>query len=158
MTGFQPVFFSLKNKLSGNFALERKYLHTGRVKKMKKYNVGIIGCTGMVGQRFATLLEDHPWFQVTALAASARSAGKTYKSVVEKRWAMKKADSGRAGRYGRSRRHGRYRHRRLQGGLRFLRRRYEERGYPRAGGGLRQKGSALSFQTTAHTAARRMCR
>lgn len=57
---------------------------------MKKYNVGIIGCTGMVGQRFATLLEDHPWFQVTALAASARSAGKTYKSVVEKRWAMKK--------------------------------------------------------------------
>ena len=57
---------------------------------MKKYNVGIIGCTGMVGQRFATLLEAPPWFQVTALAASARSAGKTYKSVVEKRWAMKK--------------------------------------------------------------------
>ena len=56
---------------------------------MKKYNVGIIGFTGMVGQRFATLLENHPWFQVTALAASARSAGKTYKSVVEKRWAMK---------------------------------------------------------------------
>jgi len=56
---------------------------------MKKYKVGIIGCTGMVGQRFATLLENHPWFEVTALAASARSAGKTYKSVVEKRWAMK---------------------------------------------------------------------
>ena len=56
---------------------------------MKKYNVGIIGCTGMVGQRFATLLENHPWFNVTALAASSRSAGKTYKSVVEKRWAMK---------------------------------------------------------------------
>ena len=56
---------------------------------MKKYNVGIIGCTGMVGQRFATLLENHPWFHVTALAASSRSAGKTYKSVVEKRWAMK---------------------------------------------------------------------
>ena len=55
---------------------------------MKKYNVGIIGCTGMVGQRFATLLENHPWFNVTALAASSRSAGKTYKSVVEKRWAM----------------------------------------------------------------------
>ena len=34
---------------------------------MKKYNVGIIGCTGMVGQRFATLLENHPWFNVTAL-------------------------------------------------------------------------------------------
>ena len=43
----------------------------------------------MVGQRFATLLENHPWFNVTALAASSRSAGKTYKSVVEKRWAMK---------------------------------------------------------------------
>ena len=56
---------------------------------MKKYNVGIIGCTGMVGQRFSTLLENHPWFNVTALAASSRSAGKTYKSVVEKRWAMK---------------------------------------------------------------------
>lgn len=56
---------------------------------MKKYNVGIIGCTGMVGQRFATLLENHPWFNVTALAASSRSAGKTYKSVVGKRWAMK---------------------------------------------------------------------
>ena len=45
---------------------------------MKQYRVGIIGCTGMVGQRFATLLENHPWFTVTALAASARSAGKTY--------------------------------------------------------------------------------
>jgi len=55
---------------------------------MKKYNVGIIGATGMVGQRFATLLENHPWFNVTALAASSRSAGKTYKEVVEKRWAM----------------------------------------------------------------------
>ena len=43
----------------------------------------------MVGQRFATLLENHPWFTVTALAASPRSAGKTYKSVVGKRWAMK---------------------------------------------------------------------
>ncbi len=42
---------------------------------MKQYRVGIIGCTGMVGQRFATILENHPWFTVTALAASARSAG-----------------------------------------------------------------------------------
>lgn len=55
---------------------------------MKKYNVGIIGCTGMVGQRFATLLENHPWFSVAALGASPRSAGKKYKDVVEKRWAM----------------------------------------------------------------------
>ncbi len=57
---------------------------------MKKWNVGIIGATGMVGQRFATLLENHPWFTVTALAASSRSAGKAYKDVVAKRWAMKK--------------------------------------------------------------------
>ena len=42
---------------------------------MKQYKVGIIGATGMVGQRFATLLENHPWFTVTTVAASARSAG-----------------------------------------------------------------------------------
>ena len=53
------------------------------------YKVGIIGCTGMVGQRFATLLENHPWFTVTALAASPRSAGKTYKDAVGDRWVMK---------------------------------------------------------------------
>ena len=46
---------------------------------MKNYNVGIIGATGMVGQRFAVLLENHPWFNVKVLAASPRSAGKTYK-------------------------------------------------------------------------------
>jgi len=55
---------------------------------MKKYRVGIIGATGMVGQRFAILLENHPWFEVTALAASARSAGKTYEEAVGNRWAM----------------------------------------------------------------------
>ncbi len=55
---------------------------------MKKFNVGIIGCTGMVGQRFATLLANHPWFTVTALAASPRSAGKTYKEAIGNRWAM----------------------------------------------------------------------
>ncbi len=55
---------------------------------MKKYKVGIIGATGMVGQRFALLLENHPWFEVTALAASARSAGKTYVETVEGRWHM----------------------------------------------------------------------
>lgn len=55
---------------------------------MKQYRVGIIGCTGMVGQRFATILENHPWFKVTALAASARSAGKPYKEALESRWAM----------------------------------------------------------------------
>ncbi len=55
---------------------------------MKKYNVGIIGATGMVGQRFALLLHDHPWFNVTALAASANSAGKSYTDAVGSRWAM----------------------------------------------------------------------
>lgn len=55
---------------------------------MKQFRVGIIGATGMVGQRFATLLENHPWFHVTALAASARSAGKTYEEAVGNRWLM----------------------------------------------------------------------
>lgn len=55
---------------------------------MKKYNVGVVGATGMVGQRFVTLLENHPWFTVTALAASARSKGKTYEEVVTPRWKM----------------------------------------------------------------------
>ncbi len=54
----------------------------------EQYNVGIIGATGMVGQRFAVLLENHPWFKVTALAASPRSAGKTYKEAVGDRWYM----------------------------------------------------------------------
>lgn len=55
---------------------------------MKQWKVGIIGATGMVGQRFATLLDGHPWFQVVALAASPRSAGKTYEAAVGNRWAM----------------------------------------------------------------------
>ena len=54
---------------------------------MKK-RVGIIGATGMVGQRFLTLLESHPYFEVTALAASSRSAGKTYGEAVGSRWKM----------------------------------------------------------------------
>ena len=54
----------------------------------QQFNVGIIGATGMVGQRFATLLENHPWFNVTTLAASPRSAGKTYEEAVSKKWAM----------------------------------------------------------------------
>ncbi len=55
---------------------------------MKEYRVGIVGATGMVGQRFVTLLANHPWFHITALAASARSAGKTYEDAVGSRWAM----------------------------------------------------------------------
>lgn len=57
----------------------------------KKYRVGVIGATGMVGQRFLTLLENHPWFEVTALVASARSAGKTYEEAVGERWKLAKA-------------------------------------------------------------------
>ena len=54
----------------------------------KKYNVGVVGATGMVGQRFITLLADHPWFNITSLAASARSAGKKYEEAVGKKWCM----------------------------------------------------------------------
>ncbi len=56
--------------------------------KKEKYNVGIIGATGMVGQRFITLLADHPWYNVTVLAASPRSAGKSYKDAVGAKWCM----------------------------------------------------------------------
>ena len=55
---------------------------------MKEYKVGIIGGTGMVGQRFITLMEHHPWFRLTVIAASARSAGKPYGEAAEKRWVM----------------------------------------------------------------------
>ena len=55
---------------------------------MKQYNVGVIGATGMVGQRFLTLLENHPWFNVKLLAASPRSAGKTYSEALGGRWKM----------------------------------------------------------------------
>lgn len=55
---------------------------------MKQFRVGIIGATGMVGQRFVSLLENHPWFTPVLLAASANSAGKTYEQAVGSRWAM----------------------------------------------------------------------
>ena len=55
---------------------------------MKKYKVGVIGGTGMVGQRFVSLLENHPWFSLSVIAASGRSAGKTYEEAVGARWAM----------------------------------------------------------------------
>ena len=51
-----------------------------------KLKVGILGGTGMVGQRFISLLENHPWFEVTTIAASPRSAGKTYEEAVGGRW------------------------------------------------------------------------
>jgi aspartate-semialdehyde dehydrogenase len=55
----------------------------------QKLRVGILGGTGMVGQRFIALLENHPWFEVVAIAASPRSAGKTYEEAVDGRWKMK---------------------------------------------------------------------
>ena len=53
-----------------------------------KFKVAILGATGMVGQRFISLLENHPWFEVVTVAASARSAGKTYEESVGNRWKM----------------------------------------------------------------------
>lgn len=55
---------------------------------MEKLKVGILGATGMVGQRFISLLENHPWFEVSCVAASPRSAGKTYEEAVSGRWKM----------------------------------------------------------------------
>lgn len=59
--------------------------------EIKKLRAGIIGATGMVGQRFIVLLENHPYFEVTALAASARSAGKKYIDVVDGRWKLEES-------------------------------------------------------------------
>ena len=55
---------------------------------MKKLKAGVLGATGMVGQRFVSLLEDHPWFEVSMVAASPRSAGKTYREAVAGRWTL----------------------------------------------------------------------
>lgn len=58
---------------------------------MKRYRAGIIGATGMVGQRLVTLLHGHPWFDISVLAASRQSAGKTYAEAVQGRWLMAQA-------------------------------------------------------------------
>ncbi len=55
---------------------------------MEKYQIGVIGGTGMVGQRFISLMENHPWFQLKVIAASSRSAGKRYEDAVGNRWAL----------------------------------------------------------------------
>lgn len=60
----------------------------GRKNIMKKYKVGVIGGTGMVGQRFVSLLANHPWFELTVIAASPRSAGKAYADAIGNRWAI----------------------------------------------------------------------
>ena len=57
---------------------------------MKKLKVGIVGATGMVGQRFVLLLENHPYFEISAVIAGPRSAGKIYSEAVDGRWKMKK--------------------------------------------------------------------
>ena len=81
---FQLLFFRKRQDLP----LLGDIVQCQEVLFMKKYAVGVVGATGMVGQRFVTLLENHPWFQLTAVAASARSAGKTYEEAVGPRWAM----------------------------------------------------------------------
>ncbi|MBP3730324.1 MAG: aspartate-semialdehyde dehydrogenase, partial [Mailhella sp.] len=58
---------------------------------MDKLKVGILGATGMVGQRFVSLLADHPWFEISALAASGRSAGKSYEEALGGRWRLETA-------------------------------------------------------------------
>ena len=55
---------------------------------MKKYKVGILGATGTVGQNYIKLLHKHPWFEICDVAASPRSAGKTYKEAVKTKWQM----------------------------------------------------------------------
>ena len=55
---------------------------------MKKFNVGILGATGVVGQNYIKLLQNHPWFQIVDVAASPRSANKTYQEAVKQKWQM----------------------------------------------------------------------
>jgi len=71
----------LRNEVTKNPKKRGEYI-------MEKLKVGILGATGMVGQRFISLLEDHPWFEVVTLAASARSAGKRYEDAVGDNWKM----------------------------------------------------------------------
>jgi len=65
--------------------------------QMKKLRVGVVGATGMVGQRFITILENHPWFDIAVLAASSRNKGKTYTEAVGGRWCMDVPVPGRVG-------------------------------------------------------------
>lgn len=67
--------------------LHFKYIERNQIMD-QKLKVGVLGATGMVGQRFITLLENHPWFEVTVVAASSRSAGKLYEEVVGNRWKL----------------------------------------------------------------------
>lgn len=65
--------------------------------QQKRLKVGVLGATGMVGQRFVSLLENHPWYEVAVVAASASSAGKRYTDAVQGRWALKAEVPARTG-------------------------------------------------------------
>jgi len=71
------------------FVCVRKTFGNEEIIMEQKLRVGILGATGMVGQRFISLLENHPWYEVVTVAASPRSAGKTYEEAVGDRWKMK---------------------------------------------------------------------
>ncbi len=72
----------------GEQTFRTEYIDEENCRMSEKLRVGILGATGMVGQRFIYLLENHPWFEVVTVAASARSAGKTYEEAVGGRWKM----------------------------------------------------------------------
>ena len=73
---------------TGKTKVGTEYIDEENCRMSEKLRVGILGATGMVGQRFISLLENHPWFQVVTVAASARSAGRTYEEAVGGRWKM----------------------------------------------------------------------
>ena len=73
---------------TGKTKVGTEYIDEENCRMSEKLRVGILGATGMVGQRFISLLENHPWFEVVTVAASARSAGKTYEEAVGGRWKM----------------------------------------------------------------------
>ena len=77
-----------KNKGQKNVCRKFAYCEGRKGYRMEKLRVGILGGTGMVGQRFISLLHNHPWFEVVTVAASPRSAGKTYIEAVGNRWKM----------------------------------------------------------------------
>lgn len=85
--------FSLKSSTIAVISIKRQMFALERQVKdkeidMEKLKVGVLGATGMVGQRFLSLLENHEWFEVVCVAASPRSAGKTYEEAVGDRWKL----------------------------------------------------------------------
>lgn len=82
------LLFNNTNRRCGEGRSLSKYGQTPKNIMDKKLKVGILGGTGMVGQRFISLLENHPWYEVVTIAASERSAGKTYEEAVNGRWKL----------------------------------------------------------------------